>query len=68
MLKNGQRVTIKENAGLPPHLNKGVVVGMMLTPFPVCGAFYAVDVGGIISKEYPYQVVGVWEVAMEICE
>lgn len=59
---NGDLVYIQDGAGLPPNLRIGRIVGIMIMDQPVLGRCYAVDVGEVISSQYKYQVVGIFDI------
>lgn len=66
--KYGERVNIGCGASLPKHITSGIVCGVMSIPYTMYGCLYAVDVGEIISDEYQYNVVGVFECFLEKIE
>lgn len=66
MLENGTLVRILSGAALPKRIRYGRIVGYTLVSQPIVGAFYAVNVHEEISAEYPYEVIGIFEIHLEV--
>ncbi len=64
--RDGDEVVIDERACLPAELTNGIVLGKALTPLPILGAGYIVDVGRKISEEYPYSACMVFELHLKL--
>ena len=59
MFEYGDRVVWDtEETGVP--IGEGVVCGIGMAEQPVIGCGYLINVGHIISEDYPYDTVLVW--------
>jgi hypothetical protein len=60
MFQQGDRVTWHTRSTSIP-IGEGVVCGIAATKMPLLGCNMIVNVGRIVSDEYPYDTVVIWE-------